>query len=78
MFAQRGIAHPAVLMDLQPFHPPRRQIGRGADTGLAPQNLEGQVGRLEGEGIAPLVPAADGKHLAAHLPHIGIAPLHHV
>lgn len=76
MLAQLIIGQAGQVVDLQPLQPARGQIGRGADAGLILQDLKGNVRRFEGKGIAPVIPAADGKDLAAHFPHIGIAPLH--
>src|SRR5579871_641222 len=67
---------PRVMLD--PGHAARGKIGGGAQAGLVLEHFVGDLAHLEGEARLVVLPAADGKDLAADLPDMGAAPLHDI
>ena len=63
------------IVNLQPFHAPRREIGRWADAGLILEDFVSDFRGFEGKGVFALAPPADGEKFAANFPDIRVAPL---
>ncbi len=76
--AQLGIRQAGLGEMLDPFQPARGQIRCRAQPRLRAQHLEGDIADLEREARLLVLPAADREDLAADLPDVGPAPLHHV
>ena len=69
------IAQAGLGVVLNPLHAVRGEIGCRPQAGLVLEYLIGNVGCLEGVGLAVIAPAADGKDFAADFPDMGAAPL---
>ena len=68
---QIAVGKPRFGVVLDPLHAPRRQIRRRAQTWPFLEHLIGDIRDLEGHaGIFTIAPAANGEHLAAHLPDV--------
>ena len=63
------------IVNLQPFHAARREIGRWADAGLILKDFIRDFGGFEGEGVFAIAPTANGEKLAANFPNVCVAPL---
>ena len=75
MVAQTVIGKARFVELLNPFHPARREVGRGPQTGAAGEDLVGEMGDFERHRIGCSTHAEHCKELATNFVDIRIAPL---